>query len=38
MVIRAKPGADKPDRVMTVVADLKDPCGIAFYPPGPATS
>jgi hypothetical protein len=38
MVIRAKPGADKPDRVVTFVADLKDPYGIAFYPPAPATS
>jgi tetratricopeptide (TPR) repeat protein len=35
MVIRAKPGADKPDRVETFAADLKDPYGIAFYPPGP---
>jgi glucose/arabinose dehydrogenase len=35
MVIRAKPGADKPDSVETFAADLKDPYGIAFYPPGP---
>jgi glucose/arabinose dehydrogenase len=35
MVIRAKPGADKPDRVETFASGLKDPYGIAFYPPGP---
>jgi glucose/arabinose dehydrogenase len=35
MVIRAKPGADKPDTVETFASGLKDPYGIAFYPPGP---
>jgi glucose/arabinose dehydrogenase len=35
MVIRAKPGADKPDLVETFVSGLKDAYGIAFYPPGP---
>ncbi|MEA2947579.1 MAG: hypothetical protein QOI40_2909 [Alphaproteobacteria bacterium] len=35
MVIRAKSGADKPDSVETFASGLKDPYGIAFYPPGP---
>ena len=35
MVIRAKPGADKPDTVETFASGLKNPYGIAFYPPGP---
>jgi glucose/arabinose dehydrogenase len=35
MVIRTKPGADKPDLVETFASGLKDPYGIAFYPPGP---
>jgi glucose/arabinose dehydrogenase len=35
MVIRAKPGADKPDSVETFASGLTDPYGIAFYPPGP---
>jgi glucose/arabinose dehydrogenase len=35
MAIRAKPGADKPDKVETFASGLRDPYGIAFYPPGP---
>jgi hypothetical protein len=35
MVIRAKPGADKPDTVEIFASGLRDPYGIAFYPPGP---
>ena len=35
MVIRAKPGADKPDVVETFASGLRQPYGIAFYPPGP---
>src|SRR5580704_8286062 len=35
MVIRAKPGADKPDSIETFTSGLMDPYGIAFYPPGP---
>jgi glucose/arabinose dehydrogenase len=35
MVIRAKPGAATPDMIETFASDLKDPYGIAFYPPGP---
>ncbi len=35
MVIRTKPGADKPDTVETFASGLRDPYGIAFYPPGP---
>jgi glucose/arabinose dehydrogenase len=35
MVVRTKPGADKPDVVETFASGLKDPYGIAFYPPGP---
>jgi glucose/arabinose dehydrogenase len=35
MVMRAKPGADKPDVVETFASGLRDPYGIAFYPPGP---
>ena len=34
MVIRSKPGADHPDTVETFVSSLKEPYGIAFYPPG----
>jgi glucose/arabinose dehydrogenase len=34
MVIRSKPGADHPDTVETFASGLKDPYGIAFYPPG----
>jgi glucose/arabinose dehydrogenase len=34
MVIRAKPGPDKPDSVEAFASGLKDPYGIAFYPPG----
>jgi glucose/arabinose dehydrogenase len=34
MVIRTKPGAEKPDSVETFASGLKDPYGIAFYPPG----
>ena len=30
MVIRTKPGADKPDVVETFAAGLKDPYGIPF--------
>jgi glucose/arabinose dehydrogenase len=35
MVTRAKPGAEKPDTIETFASDLRDPYGIAFYPPGP---
>jgi glucose/arabinose dehydrogenase len=35
MVIRSKPRADHPDTVETFASSLKDPYGIAFYPPGP---
>ena len=35
MVLRAKPGADKPDVVETFASGLRQPYGIAFYPPGP---
>jgi glucose/arabinose dehydrogenase len=35
MVIRAKPGADRPDSVETFASGVTDPYGIAFYPPGP---
>lgn len=34
-VIRAKPGADKPDTVSTFAEGLERPFGIAFYPQGP---
>ena len=34
-VMRAKPGADKPDVVETFASGLRQPYGIAFYPPGP---
>lgn len=34
MAIRARPGADRPDAVETFVSGLRDPYGIAFYPPG----
>jgi glucose/arabinose dehydrogenase len=34
MVLRTKPGAEKPDRIETFASGLNDPYGIAFYPPG----
>lgn len=35
MVIRAKPGAAKPEQVETFAEGITDAYGIAFYPPGP---
>lgn len=34
-VLRAKPGADKPEVIETFAAGLERPFGIAFYPAGP---
>lgn len=35
VVLRAKPGADKPEATETFIEGLKQPFGIAFYPLGP---
>ncbi|MBV9971150.1 MAG: PQQ-dependent sugar dehydrogenase, partial [Xanthobacteraceae bacterium] len=35
MILRAAPGAEKPDTVETFASGLGQPYGIAFYPPGP---
>ena len=37
-VLRGKDGASSPDRVETFASGLRQPFGIAFYPPGPDPS